>query len=544
MLNPSLERVTYGRDDVLLKDPSRFQYLVVNPTEEEILRKFEGNETISTVLENLMKSTSIPSLGAFYDLVNEACETGILQNKNGGKIYSRKKSSSTKISFHFLSAIWVIFIALTLTLGISVISNHSVIVGSSPSYWIHFFIGTILSVSISSMVAIVAQSSLGSTPLNVHVSWRRILPYLTYDTRDSIILGRWRESLVALAGLTGPFLFLLGIYLFEHHFKIILTANGVAYDPLVYLSGFYLAVWFSLILITIPFGASWGQNLVRSLFRNHRDLPHKIPDISGNNLFSELLYLSDEFRNQRYYIAYITYLIIWLGLLFRLSTEFVAVQFNQVVSTFLLSETFGFRLYFVVGIMVFGIIILTLTLFYAVWAIGADFAKEIILKKTILRKTILAKKDKTLENLIKKEWPDQITEKLQLATFIEEVSLFVDWTPSAHFSLLKKIPIQEFPIDTVLIEEDKPNQHFYLIFEGEVIVTRSGEPVAKLHTRHVFGETSMLQNIPATATVKVSQHLKAFVFDRPQFLEIATKDFMTGYLLDLSSSERKTEDWK
>lgn len=541
-LNPSLKRISYGKDEILLKDTIRYQYLVVTVAEEEILQKFNGKQTLAEILEDLMRCSTVPSLRAFYDLVYKAHEIGILEKHPQEKPHMGKKEDQIKASSHFLKMIWVIFIFLIFALGIRVISLQSVIVGIDPGYWIHFFIGTLLCLSFSSMVAMIVQSSLGATPLNVRISWRRILPYLTYDTRDSITLGRFGESLVALAGLTGPFLFLMGIYVYEHQFNITFTANGIEYNPHNYLSGLYFSVWFALILITIPFGASWGQKLVRSLFRDHKDLPHHIPDISGKSLFNELLHLSDEFNNQRYYIAYTTYLIIWLGLLFRLSTKFVAVQFNQVVSTFLLSETFGFSLYFVLGIMLFGIIILVITMFYAILAISADFIKEIIFKKRILHKTTLAKRDHTLENMIKAEWPDQANEKLKLATFIEEVPLFVDWTPSAHFSLLKKIPIQEFPIDTVLIEEGKPNEHFYLIYQGEVVVTRSGETIAKLHTRHVFGETSMLQNSLATATVKVSQTLKAFVFDRQQFLEIATKDFMTGYLLDLTSSERNAEE--
>ncbi|MDK3156823.1 cyclic nucleotide-binding domain-containing protein [Kamptonema cortianum] len=396
--------------------------------------------------------------------------------------------------------------------------------------------------SLSTLVAILVQSSMGSTPFNIRVNFDKILPYLSYDFRDSVVLGRWRESLVCVAGLTGPFLLLIGANVFSRYFEDDLFLGKGFLSPLIHMPGLCLAAWFSLIMITLPLGDSWGQSLIKSLFRNRHELPHEIPGVSKDNFFFGLMNFHDQMGQNRYFIAYTTYLILWLGAVFRLNTEFVAAQFNQAVSTFLLSEQFGFKLYFAAGMMLAGIILLVLMIFYVIWICGAGLIKELFIHKIITDKTQKARQDNSLENLIKKEWPDASAAKCREAAFLQGIDLFADWTPASIVHLVRRKSLEEFPENTTLISQGETNERFYIIHDGRVKVSRDHQEVAILTSGHVFGEISLIRHIPATATVTTLGHVQAYVFSRAEFLEIITRDFLTGYLLDMKSEARKGEE--
>ncbi len=536
-----VQKKPYGDGSILWKQTVRHEYLVLNPDKQIILESFDGKSTVAEVLEKLLSGGQLSSIRSFYDYTHQAYDLGFLIPREENKKKINANAVATPASINFIATVWLIFILIIFVFGTNLLINQPVDVGMTPGFWIYFFIGVILSVSLSTLTSILVQSSLGSVPLNIHVSWKKLLPYLTYDTRDSVTLGRWKESLVSLAGLSGPFTLLIAVSVLSRYFENDFSQSLTLISPLIHFEGLHLATWFSLIMITLPIGDSWGQNLVRSLFRDRHELPHQTLGITEKNFFSGLMDFHDQLNQNRYFIAYTTYLILWLGAVFRLNTEFVAAQFNQAVSTFLLSQQFGFKLYFVTGIMGVGILILILMVFYVIWIFTAGLLKEFLIYKALLKKKAQGQKDITLQKLIEEEFQNQSGEKLKEAVFLKSVDIFADWTPAALLSLLKRKSPVSFPQGTVLIEEDKENTHFYIIYEGNVEISRDGQFITTLGSGHVFGEISLLRNIPATATVKANSPLKTYDFSRQEFLDIVTKDFLTGYLLDVKFEERREE---
>jgi CRP-like cAMP-binding protein len=75
----------------------------------------------------------------------------------------------------------------------------------------------------------------------------------------------------------------------------------------------------------------------------------------------------------------------------------------------------------------------------------------------------------------------------------------------------------EFGAGHELTRKGSPNHSFYVLLEGEVEATLDGKVLARLTPGDFFGEISMLDRGPATATVTTKTPIKALVMSHQQF---------------------------
>ncbi len=69
----------------------------------------------------------------------------------------------------------------------------------------------------------------------------------------------------------------------------------------------------------------------------------------------------------------------------------------------------------------------------------------------------------------------------------------------------------------VLITQGRPNHTFYILLQGEVEVTVQGQPPRRLGVGDFFGEISMIDPGPATATVRTTTPVELLVMSHMQF---------------------------
>jgi CRP-like cAMP-binding protein len=78
----------------------------------------------------------------------------------------------------------------------------------------------------------------------------------------------------------------------------------------------------------------------------------------------------------------------------------------------------------------------------------------------------------------------------------------------------------EVPAGKVLCREGETGQEFFVILEGEVEITRSGKRVASGGGGDFFGEISIVERMPRTATVTAKTPLRMFVLSGQGFRSV------------------------
>lgn len=82
----------------------------------------------------------------------------------------------------------------------------------------------------------------------------------------------------------------------------------------------------------------------------------------------------------------------------------------------------------------------------------------------------------------------------------------------------------EVPSGTVLCEQGRRGQEFFVIIEGEATVTRGRKAVATIGSGDFFGEIALLEHVVRTATVTAATPLRFFVVSDRAFQSVLDTD--------------------
>ena len=86
--------------------------------------------------------------------------------------------------------------------------------------------------------------------------------------------------------------------------------------------------------------------------------------------------------------------------------------------------------------------------------------------------------------------------------------------------LAKRTDDLDFAAGKVLCTEGETGGDFYVIMDGEVDVTRGGQKLATSGSGDFFGEVSLVEDVPRTATVTATTPVRCFVLSRGRFLNL------------------------
>jgi len=102
----------------------------------------------------------------------------------------------------------------------------------------------------------------------------------------------------------------------------------------------------------------------------------------------------------------------------------------------------------------------------------------------------------------------------------------------------------EFPPGRMMVQEGSVASDFYLILSGRATVSRNLRKVRSLAAGDFFGEISVLDGGPRSATVVAETHVLVFRLDRPAFLRLLrtegsiSRKLLQGMAARLRSAER------
>jgi CRP-like cAMP-binding protein len=103
---------------------------------------------------------------------------------------------------------------------------------------------------------------------------------------------------------------------------------------------------------------------------------------------------------------------------------------------------------------------------------------------------------------------------------LKRAPLFEGLSKKEFGELAKATEDLDFPAGKVLCTEGRSGEEFFVIMDGEVEITRSGEKVAERGGGDFFGEIALVEDIPRTATVTTATPVRCFVLTRRSFLRL------------------------
>jgi len=104
--------------------------------------------------------------------------------------------------------------------------------------------------------------------------------------------------------------------------------------------------------------------------------------------------------------------------------------------------------------------------------------------------------------------------------FLQNVPLFVGMTSQELMDVAEIVKEINYPPDTTIIREDDIGDHMFILVEGEVIVHRGNVQIGKLRSREFFGEISIIDRGPRSASVTTRSNCQLLQIDQRDFWQI------------------------
>jgi CRP-like cAMP-binding protein len=121
---------------------------------------------------------------------------------------------------------------------------------------------------------------------------------------------------------------------------------------------------------------------------------------------------------------------------------------------------------------------------------------------------------------------------------LAQVDLFVDLSPTELRKVLALAKPLEFAEDEEVTEEGTPGGRFHVIESGSAKVVRGGRTVARLQPGDYFGELSLIDGCPRSASVTACEPLKTWSIAEWNFRPLLKAEGSIAYKLLVKVIER------
>ncbi len=127
--------------------------------------------------------------------------------------------------------------------------------------------------------------------------------------------------------------------------------------------------------------------------------------------------------------------------------------------------------------------------------------------------------------------------------FLKSVELF-SRIPGEELAQLAAIAQEvTFEKGELIIQEGEPGDSLYLIVEGEVMVHKLGQNITRLGQRESFGEMSLIDNEPRSASITAISDTTCLKIERDDFFDLMTEnpEIAQGVIQVLSERLREAD---
>jgi CRP/FNR family transcriptional regulator, cyclic AMP receptor protein len=127
---------------------------------------------------------------------------------------------------------------------------------------------------------------------------------------------------------------------------------------------------------------------------------------------------------------------------------------------------------------------------------------------------------------------------------LREVPLFEGLSDAEISEIAQAAQEREFPAGAMIVTQGSPSLGFFLLVEGKVQVVRNHKPVAEFGPHGFFGEMSLLEELPRSASVVALEPAKCLVIGSWDFRTLLTKqpEIAIKMLRDMSRRLRETQE--
>jgi CRP/FNR family transcriptional regulator, cyclic AMP receptor protein len=125
---------------------------------------------------------------------------------------------------------------------------------------------------------------------------------------------------------------------------------------------------------------------------------------------------------------------------------------------------------------------------------------------------------------------------------LKKVPLFADCSKTELRALAKTADELDLREGTVMTREGRPGREFFVLIDGNAVVSKKGKTIAELRGGDWFGEIALLTDTPRTATVTATSAVDVLVITDRRFRTVVETMPSIALKVLSSVSDRLTQD--
>lgn len=132
----------------------------------------------------------------------------------------------------------------------------------------------------------------------------------------------------------------------------------------------------------------------------------------------------------------------------------------------------------------------------------------------------------------------------EITHLLEQASIFSNLSEEALQHIAEAARVQQFEAGEMIVEEGEETGGCFIITEGSVEVLKSGQVVDEMGKGTFFGEMSILENIPRSASIRAKEPVSCVSIRRTDFAELLQRRPMiaVGMLPELAKRLREARE--
>lgn len=123
----------------------------------------------------------------------------------------------------------------------------------------------------------------------------------------------------------------------------------------------------------------------------------------------------------------------------------------------------------------------------------------------------------------------------RLITFLLETPMFMKLTPMELAEIIHIVKVEKYKAGDLVFEEGDAGDAWYVLYKGAVEVIKNdeagGKKINELSPRACFGEISILDGLPRSASIRATEDSEVIRIPRKGFAELLDDNHLVAYKL-------------